>query len=521
MKLPFRLLVCLTPVETQYAHHGATSSPSISYKSPNMPINSIRLNHQKSSHPNDRIIFIKPRPRPPAQQADFETADLFLRAIAAQCLPIMKKHWLSVTTLEEHEPNSQFLGQNFNHGECIQLVLRSKSGRWLPFEMVQMVMMHELAHNAEMNHSKRFWAKRNEFAGEMRELWAKGYTGEGFWGSGRALGEMDDAMGNNVVASGELKDLPLCGGAYRSRRRKRKVAGQKEEPTWKEKKERRIEKKFGKNGVSLGSDEDARMMYELGKGPVGGNPRVAQSKRGRELRAAAALARFEKSEQEESVKEEETVGDEYEDEDGGLEDALDSNGQRLLDAKGQSMVKICGEEDADDVQVKQEMDELAGLGRYFRRLQQSPRAEDGGRNGPTHAKGDNRDGSNDGTATATPSPKPEVERSQLDSPGSRDRSQLPDTTSSRHPASAKSADTTPTATDKPRNIETTSTKVCSVCSLTNDSLSPTCAACAHVLDPRKDRKHWRCESAACKDSASGYVNSGDAGVCGICGTRRS
>ncbi|KPI40044.1 DNA-dependent metalloprotease-like protein [Cyphellophora attinorum] len=374
-----------------------------------MPINTIRLNHQKSSHPNDRIIFIKPLPRPPTQQAEHDIADTFLRAIAAQCLPITKKHWLSVTTLEEYEPNREFMGRNFNHGECIQLVLRSKSGAWLPFNMVQMVMMHELAHNVEMNHSKRFWAKRNEFAGEMRELWAKGYTGEGFWGSGRVMGDMHSVMGNNVVASAEIGDLPLCGGTYRSRRRKRKVATNADgkELSWKEKKERRIEKKFGKNGVSLGTDEDTRMGYEIGKGPIGGNPRVAQSKRGRELRAAAALARFEQSKQavkaEQSDQEDGVHSDDYEDADAGLDDATDRDGRRLTDAKGDSMIRVCGDEESDDIQVKQELEELEGLERYFPRVRQS--TPSGLQDGSADREDDDR--SNATTETASPSPSPE------------------------------------------------------------------------------------------------------------------
>ncbi|RMZ82322.1 hypothetical protein DV738_g1748, partial [Chaetothyriales sp. CBS 135597] len=171
-----------------------------------MPLNTVRLNHRPSTHPNDRIVFIKPLPRPAHRQHEYEMADTFLRAIAAQCLPIMKTHWLSVTTLEEYEPNSEFMGRNFNAGECIQLVLRRRGrGRkdrdqdqdqaataaaagWLPFEVVQMVMMHELAHNVHMNHSKAFWATRDVFAAEMKALWARRYTGEGFWGGGRVLG---------------------------------------------------------------------------------------------------------------------------------------------------------------------------------------------------------------------------------------------------------------------------------------------------------------------------------------------
>lgn len=57
----------------------------------------------------------------------------------------MREHGLSVMTLEEYEPNREFVGRNFNAGEVIQLVLKARStGRWLAFEYVQLVMMHEL-----------------------------------------------------------------------------------------------------------------------------------------------------------------------------------------------------------------------------------------------------------------------------------------------------------------------------------------------------------------------------------------
>lgn len=56
----------------------------------------------------------------------------------------MKEFGLRVVSLEEYEPNREFLGRNFNAGEVIQLVLKSRdSGRWFPFDFVQMVMMHE------------------------------------------------------------------------------------------------------------------------------------------------------------------------------------------------------------------------------------------------------------------------------------------------------------------------------------------------------------------------------------------
>ena len=130
-----------------------------------MPIGIQRLNAKKSQ-PNDRIIFIKPLKGP-----DEAIAQDFLERIAAQCckilllspnmaeicwtgnhakilprtkVPIMKEHHLSVMSLEEYEPNAEFVGRNFNAGEVIQLVLKARfTGHWLPFDYVQMVMMHE------------------------------------------------------------------------------------------------------------------------------------------------------------------------------------------------------------------------------------------------------------------------------------------------------------------------------------------------------------------------------------------
>ena len=39
-----------------------------------------------------------------------------------------------------------------------------------------------------MNHSKAFWAVRNEYADQMRHLWGHGYTGDGLWGRGAIVG---------------------------------------------------------------------------------------------------------------------------------------------------------------------------------------------------------------------------------------------------------------------------------------------------------------------------------------------
>ncbi|KAJ4513723.1 hypothetical protein HRR83_005131 [Exophiala dermatitidis] len=433
-----------------------------------MPLNTLRLNHQKSTHPNDRIVFIKPLPRSSSDRTSYDLADTFLRAIAAQCLPIMKNHFLSITTLEEHEPNREFIGRNFNNGEVIQLVLRSQRGGWLPFNMVQMVMMHELAHNTHMNHGRDFWKTRNLYVEELKSLWQRGYTGEGFWGSGRALSDLSLVMsGNNVLASEELARLPLCGGTFRSRRttRKRKRgAGQGEELTWKEKRDRRIEKKFGKNGVALGEDESkrlaldynhAKMKTKTTKGVAKGvslgltKPRVAQSKRGRELRAAAALARFETNKKEVDVLEQQNTkndGDEEEDDneeegDDLEEDAVDSNGRKLLDSQGQGMVRVCDHEDAGhDVDAKHELEEMNFLDRYFKPViqrqqqkqeqeqeqqqqQKRPASDQTRSNGDDYVKGKNGLLSNDAAERPTSPDLDDQSRNEQDSSGiSRDTS---------------------------------------------------------------------------------------------------
>ena len=164
-------------------------------------------------------VFIKPLPGPTAAFAQD-----FLERIAAICHPIMKANHLAIMSLEEYEPNPEFVGRNFNAGEVIQLVLRApRTGHWLGFRSVQMVMMHELAHCKQMNHSGAFWAVRNQFADELRKLWAQNYTGDGFWGRGQTLlsGQYEPVSG----MSRETVPKCLCGGTFRSwvgRKRKRK-----------------------------------------------------------------------------------------------------------------------------------------------------------------------------------------------------------------------------------------------------------------------------------------------------------
>ncbi|KAJ8110635.1 hypothetical protein ONZ43_g5824 [Nemania bipapillata] len=323
-----------------------------------MPLGFERLNARKSQ-PNDHINFIKP-----LKGKDEPIAQDFLERIAAQCVPVMRQHHIFVMSLEEYEPNREFVGRNFNAGEVIQLVLKSPStGRWLPFNYVQMVMMHEW-----MNHSKAFWAVRNQYADEMRGLWSRKYSGEGLWGRGTLL-ETGEFEANTILADDILPEH-LCGGTYRSRGRKRRP---RKQLTYQEQKERRILKKFGANGVALGEDEEIKTELEKGKKPKG-KPRVAGSKRGRELRAAAALARFDQQKKVEEVKEEADIDEDKAGSDSGSETAsdYDEGGPSIVDKEGRRLIKVCEDENPTDGDAQNEMRELASASRIKRERSLSP-----------------------------------------------------------------------------------------------------------------------------------------------------
>ena len=453
-----------------------------------MPIGIERINARRSQ-PNSRIVFIKPLPGPTAAFAQD-----FLERVAAICHPIMKANHLSVMSLEEYEPNSEFIGRNFNAGEIIQLVLKTPySGHWMSFRSVVMVMMHELAHCVQMNHSGAFWKVRNGYAGEMKELWAKGYTGDGLWGRGKTLlsGEYE---GRGEFEAGEMP-RSLCGGTYRTsrgRKRKRKsgAAEEKKPLTYAERQQKRIAKKFGTKGVSLGDNEDTRLKLEDGKKPKG-KPRVAKSARGRELRAAAALARFDQQQDEVKAEPEEwdstsDTESDYGDLNFKAEDALDLNGSKLLDGKGHGMIKICEEEDIDDAHVKEEMQELRDINDIAAASNEIEHATDIVHKPLLNNKQKNKRALSEGASTSlaekTPFPqtKPPINITRL----------------------------------KGSSVELT----CPVCSMSNDASSLLCMACSHVLDTGKVPRHWKCKSEACAGSL--YVNSEDYGLCGVCGTRK-
>lgn len=368
-----------------------------------------------------------------------------------------------------------------------------------------------LAHCSQMNHSRAFWDVRNKYAEQMEQLWQRRYTGEGLWGRGALLetGEFE----RNMVRLGESLPGHLCGGTYRSRRRKRKT---KDTLTYKEQKERRILKKFGANGVALGDDEVAKRRLEKGR-INSAAPRVAGSKRGRELRAAAALARFdrqkldepskgkhEKSEEDQEsreIKEEdiETASEDsdgYDDADAGSSDAIDLDGAKLLDRNGRVMVKVCEDEDPEDQDAKNELLEIQSSMRTPREtFEQASSAQS--------------------QSVLRLEPKRDSQREELA------RGSTPSQVASiGQPLSlVRSEGKGPIApTSSSPGSNSSARGVCTVCSFANEALCTTCGMCANVLEPAKVSNSWSCKSQSCQGSV--YINAGDCGICGVCGQRR-
>ncbi|UPX19181.1 uncharacterized protein EKO05_0009450 [Ascochyta rabiei] len=420
-----------------------------------MPLGFERIN-ERTQRPNPLINFIRTIPG-----SSSSTAEQILSRVAAVCYPFMKANMVLVQALEEFPYNTEFVGRNFNAGEVIQLVLRDRNGQWLPQRMVEMVMVHELAHCKQMNHTRAFWKVRDAYAVDLRALWAKGYTGEGIWGRGRGL-----HTGNIQMSQFGVGDVPehLCGGTYGRRSKKRKYGKEKETVSYAERKQRRILKKFGAGGQSLGADDLTKLKLEGGV-PKKGKPRVAGSARGRELRAAAALARFEpvKKEQEEAtIKMEDILDSETEDEYENIDQdgaALDVDGTKLVDDQGRALVKICEDEDDKDGNARREMEEIQGIA-----PQQKPIVDTSASKAPTSRPSAAKQGSVAGQPLSKTTGSPPAQVVHLEEIRKR-RLEPPEQ-----------------LTSKTAKVEYAATPTtCGVCSLLNESGSLTCAMQQRVL----------------------------------------
>ena len=387
-------------------------------------------------------------------------------------------------------------------------------GGWLPFRAVQMVMVHEIAHCVEMNHGRAFWALRGRLAGQLRELWERGYTGDGMWGVGRRVfgGGEGCVAGRGEDEGGAVR---VCGGTFgrRGGGRKRK----------------RKRERVGGDGRALGGDEGVKGRLEGGKNAKG-RPRVAGSLRGRELRAAAAMARFEERREEGKDEESTLSGSETESEDEDAEamgEAFEVDGSRMRDDKGRGMVKMCEDEDQDDVHVKREIEELQGLDGIgttsrttaARDLTAVDRTESRRAEGVAKALSHTN---NDPPDRIRMEDIPQyVEKEDGPSPKNIKAVRI-----NVRPLSHSNKDTASTIASQPKNppatarteISEPSEIVCPICSMSNGLGSLLCIACSHVLDTRKITRYWRCRSDACQGSQ--YINAADCGRCGICGARK-
>lgn len=531
-----------------------------------------RINERRQ-RPNKLINFIKP-----LEGADKDLAQDFLERVAALCYPIMKANNIVVMSLEEYPPNKEFWGRNFNAGEVIQLVLKApNTGQWLPFRHVQMVMMHELAHCKEMNHSRAFWKVNNAYRDGLKELWTKGYTGEGLWGRGQTL-----LSGRYTIDHmPDATTLPenLCGGTYRSRggRKRKRADSDKPKLSYAERQQRRIAKKFGVNGQQLGADELARFGLDQGRHRPS-KPRIANSKRGRELRVAAALARFDKAKQKPSEPDSATASEEEDYESDSETEELERTANPEWD-HNDSMIRVCENEDPEDDDAQREMDELIQIDRPpapeeksskdKKRVSKKSRAAELDYDEPAVATGvdnqtpavkDEEDeshhysannhearqetttaaqefGSNPHdtdhiakprtapTTTTAPPARKKPDSTPKDPPPTSPTT-MP-TTTNPSPASA-SSNPNPSPLHPPQPTQPALTPPiptpaspsnppasCQICSFSNDPGAASCTVCAHVIDTDKIPGWWRCRGAACRGSA--YRNLGDYGRCAVCG----
>ncbi|KJX95043.1 wlm domain containing protein [Zymoseptoria brevis] len=485
----------------------------------------MRLN-ERHQRPNEHIDFIVPI----RQNPDHAIAEDFLNRIAAQCYPVMKKHGIKVRRLDEYEYNTEFLGRNFNGGETIQLVLKDKQGHWLSFKFVQMVMMHELAHCKQMNHSRAFWAVRNEYAKQMEDLWKEKYVGEAIWGRGRDL--TSGAFTHDHLPDASQIPEHLCGGTYRKRGRKRKRGDQDgDQPkkvSYAERQQRRIAKKFGKHGEgsTVGEDDLLRGALETMSGGRRrqGKPKVAKSKRGRDLAANAALARIAQA-QAQAKKEETPELDDGSDSE--TESDWDENGALtgsdavvIKNEEGDDLYRVCGDEEDGEDGAGREMAELRMLAKGST---SRPAKPDSGKTPAVKPPAPGQPGYEDSeTESEGEEPPNASELSKTREIDHTNASRLgplvevrPNKVTSKPSEHDSTAERLPRPTGPGNDVATTpSTLNCPICSLENEPDSALCIACSNVLRTKLVPGHWRCKSEACKGGK--YINPGDFGRCGVC-----
>ncbi|GAA6031184.1 hypothetical protein JCM8097_004050 [Rhodosporidiobolus ruineniae] len=159
------------------------------------------------------------------RQPDSKKAELLLMKIHSLVKPIMKKHGWYLPTLAEFFPTEPgLLGMNINRGEKILIRLRPHDDPYsfMPLEESLIgTMLHELTHNLRGPHDDAFFKILDGLQDEYDALRAKGYSGEGFLGNGRRVGE--GVAHDTGVSMREARERMLKG--IEDRERVRKVLG--------------------------------------------------------------------------------------------------------------------------------------------------------------------------------------------------------------------------------------------------------------------------------------------------------
>lgn len=103
-----------------------------------------------------------------------------------------KRRWTVPRLCEFYPLNPSLLGLNHNHGEKIELRLRSHHSQhtFLPYEAILSTLLHELAHIEVGPHNARFYRLLDELRTECDALIQRGDDGTGtFTGHGRKVGQ--------------------------------------------------------------------------------------------------------------------------------------------------------------------------------------------------------------------------------------------------------------------------------------------------------------------------------------------
>ncbi|GAA5916390.1 uncharacterized protein JCM6883_000628 [Sporobolomyces salmoneus] len=158
-------------------------------------------------------------------QPDSDKALELLQKIHSKVKPIMKVHGWVLPVLAEFFPkNPNLLGININRGQKICLRLRPAHDphSFLPLEEELIgTMLHELTHNHRGPHDEIFNKFLDSLWTEYDSLSRTGYTGEGFLGSGRRVGEGVSHDGGLTMREAREKALK----SFEEKERVRKVLG--------------------------------------------------------------------------------------------------------------------------------------------------------------------------------------------------------------------------------------------------------------------------------------------------------